>query len=386
MLLHVFGCLLIDVLGVAATFVHELAVLSPTSPKWNESDVGQCAASSSEVRHDPVPCLWWEHLQASSLPRPIGSLSCYGTGVAWSCWAQFRNAFPQTSYSAVLAARREHLPFSCNRSRTRLLSFGDMFRIQQDHTSLRKVHRTAFGTCLCVPDQWRKLHTQLQENFSQLVVSHACSKPALKQWRTHRAGCSDAHPWSHDHSWMIHQGGSPRPRLRPWAWKMMMAREVVLRDVIDEEHERNRMRHTSCAGILWRRDVRCGFRQHSSIAKSEAAVLTGLPIKFARKSVGWPAWDVHECGCCSWCWEFQSRRHRKKWWHWHNPPAEIQHRFGFAHQLVEAQKIMTIGVISFQRRCSALPSASSLDFVHRVSSIVQLEFTIPRDGFRRISL
>ena len=50
-----------------------------------------------------------------------------------------------------------------------------VFRIQQDHTSLRKVHRTALGTCLCVPDQWRKLHTQPQENFSQLVESNASS-------------------------------------------------------------------------------------------------------------------------------------------------------------------------------------------------------------------
>ena len=87
-----------------------------------------------------------------------------------------------------------HLPGPCNRSRTKLLSLGDRFRIQQDHTSLRKVHRTALGTCQCVPDQWRKLHTQLQENFSQLVVSCASSKPALTQWRTHRARFSDAPP------------------------------------------------------------------------------------------------------------------------------------------------------------------------------------------------
>ena len=385
MLLHVFGCLLIDVLGVAATFVREL-------PSCLQHLGGGTNLMSGSVQHLPQKFDMTLFLAfGENICRHRRSFdpleACLVTGQALLDHAELNS---ETLFLRRLTQlcwqRGEHLPFSCNRSPTRLLSFGDMFSYSARSHKSPQSSPYSIRTCLCVPDQWRKLHTQLQENFSQLVVSHACSKPALKQWRTHRAGCSDAHPWSHDHSWMIHQGGSPRPRLRPWAWKMMMAREVVLRDVIDEEHERNRMRHTSCAGILWRRDVRCGFRQHSSIAKSEAAVLTGLPIKFARKSGGWPAWDVHECGCCSWCWEFQSRRHRKKWWHWHNPPAEIQHRFGFAHQLVEAQKIMTIGVISFQRRCSALPSASSLDFVHRVSSIVQLEFTIPRDGFRRISL
>ena len=34
--------------------------------------------------------------------------------------------------------RGEHLAGSCNRSRTRLLSLGGSFRVQQDHTSLRK--------------------------------------------------------------------------------------------------------------------------------------------------------------------------------------------------------------------------------------------------------
>ena len=38
-----------------------------------------------------------------------------------------------------------------------------------------------------------------------------------------------------------------------------------------------------------------------------------------------------------------AREPDKGWRHWHNPPAEIPHRFGFAHHFVEAQEIMTIG-------------------------------------------
>ena len=56
-LLKIVGCLLVDVLGVAVTCVHELAVFPPTSRRWHEFDIGQCAAASSEARRDHVPCL-----------------------------------------------------------------------------------------------------------------------------------------------------------------------------------------------------------------------------------------------------------------------------------------------------------------------------------------
>ena len=94
-------------------------------------------------------------------------------------------------------------------------SFGDRFRTQQDHTSLRKAHHTTLGTYPCVPGQWRMLHTRLQKNISQLVVSCASSKQTLRQWRTHRARCSDERPGSGDISWMIQEVGSPRLRPRP---------------------------------------------------------------------------------------------------------------------------------------------------------------------------
>ena len=63
--------------------------------------------------------------------------------------------------------RGEHLPGSCTIVHAQgFCRLGIVFRIQRDRISLRKVHRTTLGTCQCVPDMWRKLHTQLQENFS----------------------------------------------------------------------------------------------------------------------------------------------------------------------------------------------------------------------------
>ena len=95
----------------------------------------------------------------------------------------------QTSCLLRNRQRREHLPSSCKRPRTKLLSRGDRFRTQQDRTNLCKAHH-ALEKCPCVPDQRRTLHTRLQGNFSQLVVSHASSKPALRQWRTKMFGCA----------------------------------------------------------------------------------------------------------------------------------------------------------------------------------------------------
>ena len=70
-------------------------------------------------------------------------------------------------------------------SRTRFPLVGDNSHTQQGHTRLRTFHRTTLKTCLCVPDQWRRLHTRHQENFSRLGASYASSMPARKQSRPH---------------------------------------------------------------------------------------------------------------------------------------------------------------------------------------------------------
>ena len=162
MLLTVVRRLLLGVLGVAVACVHELVVFLPTSRRWRGFNAEQCAAASAEARRslDPLEaCVFAGQIMLSS--------------------------------DVLLAAEP-----AARRASARLLhrSFGDVFRTQQDHTCLRKAHLTTLGTYPCVPDQWRRLHTRLQGNFSQFVVFYASSRLALTQWRTHRAGCSDEPP------------------------------------------------------------------------------------------------------------------------------------------------------------------------------------------------
>ena len=162
MFLNVVGCLLIGVLGAAVSFVHELAVFPPT---WYEFDIRQCAAASAKARRDLVLCPLRENMCRHR--RSLDPLeACLVAGQALLDHAELNSETFVLRRLARHRQRGEHLPGSCNRSRTRLLSLGDSFRIQQDRTSLRKVHRTTLGTCQCVPDKWRKLHTQLQESCS----------------------------------------------------------------------------------------------------------------------------------------------------------------------------------------------------------------------------
>ena len=62
--------------------------------------------------------------------------------------------------------------------------------------------------------------------------------------------------------------------------------EMSLMEKIAEPNAPYIVRRHSFEMEVCERDVRCGFRQHSSIAISEAAVLFDLRIKFVRKSVG----------------------------------------------------------------------------------------------------
>ena len=58
MLLIVIRRLLLGVLDVAVTCVHELVVFPPTSWRLRGSDTEQCAAASSEARRVRVPNPW----------------------------------------------------------------------------------------------------------------------------------------------------------------------------------------------------------------------------------------------------------------------------------------------------------------------------------------
>ena len=58
MLLIIVGLLLLGVLDVAVTCVHELVVFPPTSRRLRGSDIERSAAASSEARRVLVPFPW----------------------------------------------------------------------------------------------------------------------------------------------------------------------------------------------------------------------------------------------------------------------------------------------------------------------------------------
>ena len=58
MLLNIVGFLLIGVLDVAVTCIHELVVFPPTSRSLRGFGIGQYAAATSEARRDLVPYPW----------------------------------------------------------------------------------------------------------------------------------------------------------------------------------------------------------------------------------------------------------------------------------------------------------------------------------------
>ena len=100
-------------------------------------------------------------------------------------------------YSQRSLQREEHLPGSCSRSRTWLLSLGHRYRDQQDHTSRRIVHRTTLETCQYVPDQWRKLHSAPRELLTtrRILREFHFSTDAVEDSPRKMFGCAAMITW-----------------------------------------------------------------------------------------------------------------------------------------------------------------------------------------------
>ena len=153
MLLNVVGCLPIDVLVVAVTFVHELAVqhlgggtnLMSGSVQLHPQKLDMAsffAFGENICRHrrslDPSEArlvagqALLDHAELNSETFVLRRLTRSGAGSGESICQALAIVYAQ-SFSRL-----------------------EMVFV---FSTITQVHRTALGTCQCVPDQWRRLHT-----------------------------------------------------------------------------------------------------------------------------------------------------------------------------------------------------------------------------------